>query len=66
MGKITFPRPALLKNHEFSRCFRTKTHYDSLLTEGITCKTIPRNQARNFCGGGQFCARIVPSLRNAT
>ena len=23
MGKITFPRPALLKNHEFSRCFRT-------------------------------------------
>ena len=38
---------------------QTKTHYDSLLTEGITCKTIPRNQARNFCGGGQFCARIV-------
>lgn len=55
MGKITFPRPALLKTMNFRAVSeQTKTHYDSLLTEGITCKTIPRNQARNFCGGGNF------------
>ena len=55
MGKIAFLRSCSSESREFRACFRTdKTHYDSLLTERITSKIIPRNQSRNFCGVGGF------------
>lgn len=55
MGKIAFLRPVLRKAVNFRAVSeQTKTHYDSLLTERITSKIIPRNQSRNFCGGGNF------------
>lgn len=56
MGKITFPRPALLKNHEFFALFQNK---QKLITTASLPKELPAKPYLGIrrgisAGGGNF------------